>query len=317
MEFECRVRALILQNLKLHLQRQVGHTELREAYHYAVLPAGKLFRPLLTAAAFEDTQGDAIQELARPFSDLALLCSSVEIHHAYTLAHDDLPCMDDDDVRRGRASLHKAFGEWQAVLTGDGLLNASYALTAQLKTPHADLIRKIGAWALGPKGLIEGQARDLSSKPSPGPSLAELLETYRPKTARLIQVSLISGHLCASSTQGQTCYRKALWWWRAGLKLGLAFQLLDDLVECTRPFSAHEKKVNPWPHYFDECLQHLNAALAFLNYTSELAPAFHSIFQGFLQKSIATLKWEQTRFDKNQISAAANVLKHSLKTKLE
>ena len=265
-----------------------------------------MFRPLLAASAFEDSQTNVLRELENPASDLSLLCSGLEIHHAYTLVHDDLPCMDNDNLRRGRASLHKAHGQWQAILAGDGLLNASYALWANLKSPNADLIRKISAWALGPKGLIDGQYRDLSYKSSGPPSFSHLLTTYQLKTARLIQVALISGYLCKKNER-----RKALWW-RTGLKLGLAFQLLDDLTECTQAFSPHEKMVNPWPRFFVECTHKLGELLAFLGKTRKRAPIFYSIFKEFLQKTTTLLDEKQTalqsHFDKEQMAALRSAL---------
>ncbi len=307
MKFNCQARTLILQNLEFHLKRYAANSGLAPAYTYAVLPSGKLFRPLLAVSAFEDSQKDALKELENPTSDLSLLCSGLEMHHAYTLAHDDLPCMDDDDLRRDRASLHKAYGQWQAVLVGDGLLNASYALWANLNASNAVLIRKVCAWALGPKGLIDGQCRDLSYRISGPPSFSHLLTTYELKTARLIQVALISGYLCKKNER-----RKALWWWRTGLALGLAFQLLDDLAECTRPFSEHEKMVNPWPHFFCECTRKLGELLASLESTREQTPIFYSLFKEFRQKTTALLNEKEaalkSHFDKQQMAALRNAI---------
>ena len=314
MSFNLQARTLILQNLEFHLQRYTANTGLNEVYHYAVLPPGKLFRPLLAASAFGDSQA-VLRELKNPTSDLSLLCSGLEIHHAYTLVHDDLPCMDDDDLRRGQVSLHKAYGEWQAMLAGDGLLNASYALWANLNAPNADLIRKLSAWALGPKGLIDGQYRDLSYKSSGPPSFSHLLTTYQLKTSRLIQVALVSGHLCNLETwdalKGHE-KRKVLWWWRTGLALGLAFQLLDDLTECACPFSEHEEMVNPWPRFFPECTHKLGELLTSLRRTRERAPVFYSVFEEFLQKTTTLLDEKQTalksHFGKEQMAALRNAI---------
>ena len=306
MKFSSQARALILQNLEFHLQRSTANAGLNDTYAYAIFPPGKLLRPLLAASAFGDSQ-TALKELGNPASDLSFLCSGLEMHHAYTLAHDDLPCMDDDDLRRGHPSLHKAYGEWQAVLAGDGLLNASYSLWANLNAPNADLIRKLCAWALGPKGLIDGQSRDLSYKSSGPPSFSHLLTTYQLKTARLMQVALVSGHLLKGQQK-----KKALWWWRVGLALGLAFQLLDDLVECARPFSEHEKMVNPWPRFFRECTRKLGELLVSLESTKKRAPVFHSLFEEFLQKTTALLDEEQaalkSHFNKEQMAALKSAI---------
>ena len=151
----------ISRQLTLHLNAQIPRGEFGEIYRYSVLPAGKLFRPSLVWALALDLEENIRQDKG---SNHAYLASAVEIHHAYTLVHDDLPCMDDDDMRRGKPSVHKAFGQWGALLAGDGLLNVSYGLLSNITSPNLGKVLKIFAKFLGPQGLIQGQANDLSGE---------------------------------------------------------------------------------------------------------------------------------------------------------
>lgn len=229
--------------LSTHLKSLFPAGQFLDMATYAVLPAGKLFRPMLACATYYD-------ELKKPMdgsldikSDLALVASFLEIHHAYTLVHDDLPCMDNDDERRGRASHHKAFGEWQALLTGDALLIASFRLLAQIRHPKSGDVLKLATWATGARGLILGQYKDLSLEMQTG--MRDLLETHLYKTARLIQLSLTLPLIILDSDP-----RRLKAAWRMGASLGILFQLLDDLCELSvDELSEHENAINPWPRY--------------------------------------------------------------------
>jgi geranylgeranyl pyrophosphate synthase len=229
------------RNLATLLEQCLPHHQFSEVYRYAVLPAGKLFRPKLVLAAFDDAGGDTRN---LPLNhDLWAFACALEIHHAYTLAHDDLPAMDDDQMRRGRPATHKAYGEWQAILAGDALAIASFRLLSRIKHPAHQLIMAIASHALGPKGLIHGQVMDLSGEMSQ--SLESLLRTHELKTARLIQLALLGGYALASPHVESAKLKQA---WRMGHAIGVVFQLLDDLGELTeKELSPHEKAVNPWP----------------------------------------------------------------------
>lgn len=233
--------------LQKNLNTGLPFHSFKEAYEYAVLPPGKLFRPLLCLAAAQDfNQGENFE---KRITDILKLSSALEIHHSYTLVHDDLPAMDDDDYRRGRLSTHKKYGQWQAILVGDGLLNHSYFLISDLETKFDKEIRKFFGWALGAKGLIQGQYLDLSHEMNQ--SFANLIETHNLKTARLIQTSLISGMLMTTEEPkkaSQNFYNL----YRFGRSLGILFQLIDDLTELTEEINQHEKDVNPWLHQKDE-----------------------------------------------------------------
>src|SRR5689334_2409040 len=142
--------------------------KLREAMRYAVLGGGKRLRPaLVLAAARAAGGGDEGAALAA--------AAAVELLHAYTLVHDDLPAMDDDDERRGKPTVHIAFGEATAILVGDALLTEAFATLARLTTGAADAVRVLAARA-GTRGLLAGQCRDLAvfAPGAPQPSLPQL-----------------------------------------------------------------------------------------------------------------------------------------------
>lgn len=242
-------------NLEAIIKKHTPSHAFQEIYEYALLPAGKLFRPLLCTAIYNDfhSHSDALTQLENTNSDLSCYTSALEIHHTYTLIHDDLPAMDNDDYRRGRLSVHKKFGQWQAILAGDGLLNLSYLLQASLKNENADTIRKIFSWCNGAKGLIQGQVLDLSHEMNE--SIEKLIETHYLKTARLIQASLLGGYLL-SQNEFKAEQRKAAWdIYRHGRSIGLLFQVIDDLTELTEDLNQHEQDVNPWLNQYDKTLK--------------------------------------------------------------
>ena len=215
-----------------------------EVYRYALLPPGKLFRPLLVRSVAWDL-GDY-----RP-SAHGCFELFVEVHHAYTLLHDDLPCMDNDSLRRGREASHLKFGPWQALLAGDGLNTLSFRLLSLIDSPHLRDLLGYCAWALGPKGLIVGQYRDLAREGAG--EFAQLLNTHRLKTSRLMQVALVGGGALAGGA-GKTLRNLH----RLGEHLGVVFQLLDDLSELGHDqLSRHESEVNPFLLAKDDCCQQL------------------------------------------------------------
>lgn len=267
-----------------HLQLLYGPKAPIHLGQYAVLPAGKLFRPLLALAAHADYTGGAINSELSPSDDLALLASFLEIHHAYTLVHDDMPAMDDDDIRRGRPSHHVKFGQWRALLTGDALAIGSFHLLSKMKSARALEIIKIATWATGPKGLIQGQYKDLSHEMNE--SLSELLETHLLKTARLIQLAMTMPLLLEDASEAQLKAK-----WRFGRAVGILFQLLDDLCELSdEELSAHEREINPWPRY-DSTVS--AQTLKYLNWIIEHKDAFGEntklVLQGYFKKILSLL----------------------------
>ncbi|MGH8822264.1 MAG: polyprenyl synthetase family protein [Rhodoferax sp.] len=196
---------------------------LGEAMRYAVLDGGKRLRPLLVLAACEGVQGNG---------DAALRAAcAAELIHAYSLVHDDLPCMDNDVLRRGKPTVHVKFGEASALLAGDAL----QALAFELLTPddgavpdtvQATLCRLL-ARAAGHNGMAGGQAIDLASV---GLALTEvqLREMHRLKTGALLQGSVLMGVACGVAP---AVVRVALG--EYGAAIGLAFQVVDDILDVT------------------------------------------------------------------------------------
>ena len=186
------------------------------------------------------------EDLENPWSNHSLLASFVEIHHAYTLVHDDLPCMDDDSMRRGRPSLHKRYGQWQAVLVGDGLMGLGYCLLSFMESPRKSELLRFVSWATGPKGLVHGQVLDLSG--NRGQGFDAIKRTHTLKTARLIQVSLVGSALLLKGSDNGFLRDT----FRMGHCLGLLFQFMDDFTELASPLSPHEELVNPWLYHPEE-----------------------------------------------------------------
>src|SRR5690606_35073769 len=135
---------MLLQAIKTSLKSAGHHPELFKILDYAVLPAGKLFRPKLVEAIALDLGPQITQ-------DHLHLATAVEIHHAYTLVHDDLPAMDDDQYRRGKLSTHAAFNEWKAILAGDALLIHSFNELNKIKNENHRFLLRFFSWATGAK----------------------------------------------------------------------------------------------------------------------------------------------------------------------
>lgn len=248
----------LCQNLETHLLPLSNDLSFYEALTYSVLPPGKLFRPKLACALYADlsANADVAGELENNKSALSLLCSALEIHHSYSLVHDDLPCMDDDDYRRGKLSTHKKYGQWQAVLAGDALLHHSHYLMGKVNKGNHYQLRQFFNWALGGKGLILGQVFDLGGIINE--SFPSLLRTHELKTGRLIQLSILCGAWCAKE---ELSYHEIKKYMRIGSSLGICFQLLDDLSEATEALSEHEKDVNPFLEFPKESFLALDKAV--------------------------------------------------------
>ena len=245
--------------LSLHLTRSLPHHAIKDVYFYASLPGGKLFRPHLVWSILKDLNPTQYLDSIQNFnSNHAYLSSAVEFHHTYTLLHDDLPAMDNDLTRRGKPCTHIAFGEWQALLAGDGLLNISYQLIAKVKHPRFQEVFRFMSWALGPKGLIHGQVMDLNHEMTK--NFANTLRTHELNTARLIQTAILGSAILAKTSPDSAKEKKL---WRYSRLLGVNFQLIDDLSELAEEtLSEHELDVNPWIHFKDEAYQETLKGLA-------------------------------------------------------
>lgn len=199
----------------------IPHT-LHEAMRYAVLGGGKRVRPLLVHAA-----GEVVG--ATPEACDAAACA-VEMIHAYSLVHDDMPCMDDDDLRRGRPTVHKAYDEATALLVGDALQSQAFIVLAQTPALAAEARLKVVAElavASGSIGMCGGQAIDLQNV---GKAMTrEALEgMHRMKTGALLRASVRMGALCGNIDQAGLVALD-----RYAAAVGLAFQVVDDILDVT------------------------------------------------------------------------------------
>ncbi len=241
------------QALSKTIHRHARHTGILATLDYAVRPPGKLFRPRFLEALAQDL-GRASDH------DLLTLGCALELHHAYSLVHDDMPCMDNDLVRRGKPATHVAFGEWKALLTGDALMLMSYAELERLQHPLGHMVRRIFHWATGPKGLILGQWIDLGHEGAR--DATQLMRMHDLKTARLMQVAALGALILTRNTLSLHEIKKYL---RFGSSVGLAFQLLDDLDDLSSTeLSTHEQAVNPFLLAPTAAAQRLIQSLTFI-----------------------------------------------------
>jgi geranylgeranyl diphosphate synthase type II len=217
-------RAAIEQTLQDCLSfpdEKMAQQKIHEAMRYSVFAGGKRLRPILCMAAAAVAGGSE--------DDVLPAACAVELVHTYSLIHDDLPCMDDDDYRRGRLTSHKVFGENMAVLAGDALLTLAFEVISrdQKEQPSLAVLQAVRdlAQAAGSEGMIGGQVMDILSE-NQILSQNELQQLDRLKTGALIRVSLKIGALLAGAAPDVV---KALC--RYGDAFGLAFQITDDILD--------------------------------------------------------------------------------------
>jgi len=207
---------------------------LREAMEYSLLAGGKRLRPVLCLcfARMLGAQARAVM----PFA------ASLEFIHTYSLVHDDLPAMDDDDLRRGRPSNHKVFGEAMAILAGDGLLTEAFGLMAQCagELPAERVVEAIAtlARAAGAAGMVGGQALDMAYTAKAGVSLEELREMQALKTGALITAACVCGAQLAGAGPDELARARSY-----GQSVGAAFQIVDDVLDVVGDEKALGKPV--------------------------------------------------------------------------
>jgi geranylgeranyl diphosphate synthase, type II len=217
--------ALVETFLAGELPRKSAHPrKLHEAMRYSIQAGGKRLRPILVLAA---------SELAGGKVDAALpAAAAVECIHTYSLIHDDLPCMDNDDLRRGLPTCHKAFGEAIALLAGDALLTAAFDFVARVPSGKrygaAEYVTAL-AGAAGSRELIGGQTADMEAEGAGTATAADLRRIHSGKTAAMISVSLRLGAMSAQAPDAEV---RALA--DFGRDLGLAFQIIDDILDVTQ-----------------------------------------------------------------------------------
>lgn len=228
--------ALINPALEQYLSTGTGEgfDQIFEAAKYSVQAGGKRLRPVLLLEFCRLCGGDVNKAL--PF-----VCA-LELIHTYSLIHDDLPCMDDDDYRRGRPTCHKQYGEAMAVLAGDGLLTRAFEITAENKSglPSETVLHCISLLgrAAGMNGMVGGQVLDLESEGGPL-SVEKLTLLQRLKTGCLLRAACEIGCVAAGREDSETlaCARAY------GENLGLAFQIQDDLLDIEGDFKTLGKSI--------------------------------------------------------------------------
>ncbi len=222
-EFADRRIGLINAALDRHMPSERERpVTLHKAMRYSVFAGGKRLRPLLCLASCE-ALGGAVEDAILP-------AIAIEALHTYTLIHDDLPCMDDDDKRRGMPTCHIAFGEATAVLAGDALLTLAFEWLAQASAPPpyppCQFALELAA-AAGSRGVVGGQAEDMAAEGAEAdPARVEYIHTH--KTASLIRAAARIGGIAASASERNLAALSSY-----GGKLGLAFQIIDDILNET------------------------------------------------------------------------------------
>jgi geranylgeranyl diphosphate synthase type II len=207
---------------QLHFSREPSTSGLDEAMRYSLLAGGKRIRPVLALAT--------ARAIGRPIEWVLPLAAALELIHTYSLIHDDLPAMDDDDLRRGRPTCHRAFGEDVAILAGDGLYAEAFALllSAQEAEPsHLLAAARELAVATGVSGMVGGQYIDVAGSAEDGP--AGLRRLHELKTGRLIAASIECVLLLAGGLEPDTIGQFRSF---AG-ELGVLFQIVDDILDVT------------------------------------------------------------------------------------
>lgn len=197
---------------------------IHKAMRHSVFAGGKRLRPVLCLEAGRMVAGSLPKKIEE-------LGAALEMLHTYSLIHDDLPALDNDDLRRGRPTCHKVFGDAIAILAGDALQTQAYEVLARLQCPPEQRVRIVEEIARGTgtvEGMIGGQVADLEAEHTR--PTAEMLEyIHRAKTAALIAASLVSGGLYAGASDSEVRKLRTF-----GRSIGLAFQIVDDVLDVTQ-----------------------------------------------------------------------------------
>lgn len=196
---------------------------LQQAMEYSLFAGGKRIRPILALAAYEACGGDP--------AEIVPYASTLELIHTYSLIHDDLPAMDNDDLRRGKPTNHKVFGDAMAILAGDALLTEAFSILSDpslsSSVPEVNLLRALREIALasGLKGMVAGQVQDiLSTNAAPDRETLEFIHLH--KTASLMRASVMMGPIFSGSSREVFAALSEY-----GSSLGLAFQVIDDILD--------------------------------------------------------------------------------------
>ena len=190
---------------------------LQDAMRYSLLAGGKRLRPVLLVAAYALIKDD--------FTAVLPFAAALEMVHTYSLIHDDLPAMDNDDLRRGRPTCHKVYGEGMAVLAGDGLLSLAFETMTESAHPRAFAAMKELAMRCGTRGMIAGQCKDLKAEETGGDE-ETLHYIHLHKTADLLTAPIVMGLTLAGASEEEIAAGRAY-----GKNLGMAFQIIDDILD--------------------------------------------------------------------------------------
>jgi geranylgeranyl diphosphate synthase, type II len=229
-------RQFVDSYLKAYFDRPTSPSLLHDALKYSLFAGGKRIRPILALASYEACGGEAVDVLPQ--------AAALELIHTYSLIHDDLPAMDDDDLRRGKPTNHKVFGEAMAILAGDALLTEAFSMLTSTdlllhfssggmgglkgkKITQSSLLKAVRevAFSSGIHGMVGGQAEDILSEDSV-PDLQKLEFIHHHKTAALIAASVKMGPILANS--GKKILKSMT---KYGENIGLAFQIIDDILD--------------------------------------------------------------------------------------
>ena len=215
-------KEMIERHLIESIQKIDAPKTLQESMSYSLDAGGKRLRPILVLATLRSFGKE--EEIGLP------VACAVEMIHTYSLIHDDLPCMDDDDFRRGKLTNHKVFGEAMAVLAGDGLQTYSFQILKQLVqynvTPETIIeITYELAKAAGPEGMVGGQVADMQGE-GKQLSLEQLEYIHKNKTGKLLQFSIVAGALLANASLDQVEKLREF-----SYHIGIAFQIRDDILD--------------------------------------------------------------------------------------
>ncbi len=217
-------KEIVDRALREYLPPEEAETKLHQSIVYSIHPGGKKLRPVLCLAASELICGSHKNALPA--------ACAIEMIHTYSIIHDDLPSMDDDDTRRGEPANHKVFGEAVATLAGDALLTDAFGLMTEKLLEEGvspELILRVISViskAAGSKGMVLGQAFDLEMDGSEHLSVNEISNTYLMKTAKMIEASVLSGAMLAGAGEGELSRLKSY-----SEKIGVAFQIKDDILD--------------------------------------------------------------------------------------
>ena len=219
-----RRREIVDRTLREYLPPDDTKTKLHQSILYSMHPGGKRLRPILCLAASELICGS--------YENVLPAACAIEMIHTYSIIHDDLPSMDDDDIRRGKPANHKVFGEAVATLAGDALLTDAFNLMTEKllkKGVSSELILRVISViseAAGSKGMVLGQAFDIEMEGIEDPSVNEISNTYLMKTAKIITASVLSGAILSGAGERELLKLKSY-----SEKIGIAFQIKDDILD--------------------------------------------------------------------------------------